>query len=148
MKRIIPIIILFAFLIQSCAKDCEERFTPPQRFLFELVDKNTGENLFTNGTFEPQQIRIKNTITNKPYDFQFIAENNFNVIAVAGIGWQTELVNLEFKIIDNPIFELLVDAKRKSDDCYTFTSYHKIEIKNAEFNINPENGVYRILVDN
>lgn len=147
MKRIIPIIILFALLIQSCSKDCEECFTPPQRFLFELVDKNTGENLFTNGTFEPQQIKVKNTLTNKPYDFDFITENNFNVIAIAGIGWQTELVNLEFRISDNPIFELLVDAKRKSEDCCTFTSYDKIEIKNAEFNINPDNGAYRILID-
>ncbi|HCQ13230.1 MAG TPA: hypothetical protein DIU01_08165 [Flavobacterium sp.] len=38
-------------MLQSCGESCGECFTPPQNFMFEIVDKESGANLFANGTY-------------------------------------------------------------------------------------------------
>ena len=83
MKKIItlsPLIILI--FIQSFKKkgDCEGLlcFTPPEPFSFELVDKLTGENLFTNGTFNSNDIKVINLDDQSNVSFTFIDEKDYN----------------------------------------------------------------------
>lgn len=130
--------------INDCNENC---FTPPQSFLFEIVDKISGENLFTNGTYEPEQIEITNTITNARAEFTFVSEDSINLIYIGSIGWETEIVNLRITIADNHIFDLYVDAERKKGGCCDHTEYNKIEIKDAEFEFDSQTGIYKILVE-
>lgn len=142
--------ILFIGVFQACgtSEDCEDYacFTPPSSFMFELVDQS-GENLFTNGTFEPDQIEITTLENNENIDFSFIDENNANVIQIRSIGWETETVEFSVSIGPEEIFQFYVDAERVSEDCCSFTRYNEIRIDNAEYEINEENGVYKILVE-
>ncbi|MEH6659137.1 hypothetical protein [Leeuwenhoekiella marinoflava] len=148
MKKIYLVLILFASLLQSCnSDDCGECFTPPQSFVFELVDAEIGGNLFTTDMYNPEDISVINTIDNTERAFQFISENQLNVIQIQEVGWETEIVNLEIKIGEDTVFSLYVNAERTTDDCCSFTKYNEIEIRNAEFELDSQTGVYKILVD-
>ena len=148
MKRISLALMLFVVILQSCNNDdCGECTTPPESFRFELVDKTSGENLFTNGTFDPAQIQITNTLDNSSAGFSFISENDINIIQINSIGWETEIVNLKVDISDTHVFDLYVDAERKLEDCCSFTTYNEITIGKAEFELDTQAGVYQILVE-
>lgn len=148
MKKIYTVLILFASLLQSCnSDDCGECFTPPQDFIFEFVDAETRENLFTTGVYNPEDITVINDIDDTERAFQFISENQLNVIQIQEVGWETETVNLEIKVSEDTVFNLYVNAERTTDDCCSFTKYNEIEIRNAEFELDSQTGVYKILVD-
>jgi len=143
------ILIVFTVIIQSCVRDdCGECFTPPQSFQFEIVDKTSGENLFTNGTYASENIEITDNLNNNdPVEFTFISENKINLIQINSIGWKTEIVNLNIAISDNHIFDLYIDVERKKSDCCRHTEYNEVNIIESEFELDTQNGVYKILVE-
>lgn len=150
MKKINLIIILFIIIFQSCNKedDCGACFTPPQIFTFEIVDKTSRENLFTNGTYESGNIEITNNFNNnQPIGFTFISENNINLIQISSIGWKTEIVNLKIDISGNHIFNFHVDTERKTDECCSYNSYNEIRIEESDYELDTQSGTYKILVD-
>ncbi|MEP5546197.1 hypothetical protein [Maribacter dokdonensis] len=149
MRKVYLLVILFTIIFQSCNDDnCGECFTPPQSFSFEIVDKTSGENLFTNGTFNSNEITITDNLNNdEPIDFSFISENDINIIHISSIGWETETVNLEIHIANNHIFDFYIDAERKIDDCCSYTDYNEIIILNSEFELNTETGTYVIFTE-
>lgn len=116
MKKIKLTLILVLVIIQSCNNDdCGECFTPPQGFSFEIVDKTSGENLFTNGTFNSNEITITDNLNNnESVEFSLLIENDINLIQIGSIGWKTEIVNLKINISDNHIFNFYVDAEKKN----------------------------------
>lgn len=59
---------------------------------FEIVDKATGENLFNNGTYNSSDIKIVNLADDSIVEHNFIDENNFDLIQINKIGWQTEIM--------------------------------------------------------
>ena len=149
MKKINLILLLFTIIFQSCDNDdCGECFTPPESFTFEIVDKTTGENLFSNGTYESGNIKITDYLNdNEPVEFTFISKNNINMIEIGSIGWKTEIVNLKIEILDNHIFDFYVDVERKMGDCCSYTDYNEITIRESEFELDTQSGIYKILVE-
>jgi hypothetical protein len=149
MKKINLILILFTLIFQSCSNnDCGECFTPPESFLFEIADKISGENLFTNGTYKSGDISITDTFNNnESVEFTFISENDINLIQINSIGWQTEIVNLNISISDNHIFDFYVDTERKTGECCSYTEYNEITITDSEFELDSQSGLYKILVE-
>lgn len=151
MKHILKIPFLFILLIiQSCSDDdCSDIdcFTPPNPFVFELVDKQTGENLFTNGYFNSEDIEIINIDDNTEIGYIFISENDINMIEIISIGWKTEIVECTLNINDSEILSLYVDAKRINGNCCSFTSYEEIRIENTDYEYDDQTTIYRILVD-
>ncbi|WP_281228305.1 hypothetical protein [Flavobacterium aquiphilum] len=152
MKKFSLLLVLFFIIFQSCRNegdDCDNIlcFTPPHSFQFEIIDKTTGENLLTNGTYKPENISIKNVLNNnEQVSFNVITENNRNVIVINSIGWKTEKVNLQVKANDNLIFSLYVDAERKNEECCSYTQYNEIKITDSEFEVDKQTGIYKILV--
>lgn len=141
------LLLLTVLFFQSCLPPCGECFSPPAHFVFELIDKESGENLFTNGTFNSADLEILNLADNTTVEFNFIDENNFNVIEINDIGWTTEIVNYSFNILTKHICNLYVDAERTSDRCCSYTVYNEIEITDAEFNYDNSSGIYQIIVE-
>lgn len=82
MKSTLKLLLISFLFFQSCnSGDCNQNCTsPPLTFGFELLDKTTGENLFTNGTYEQSQIEIANLSGTENIPFTFIDENNQNII--------------------------------------------------------------------
>ncbi len=142
-------IVLSLGLLQGCSSDCDNAcFTPPQSFQFELTDTISGENLFTNATFDPQEISITDELnSNSRVEFTFISENELNLIQISSIGWKSEIVDLRIQVSSEYIFNFYVDAERKSRDCCEFTDYNEITIQNSDFDLDTETGIYKILVE-
>jgi len=146
-KTILLSSFLLIVFIQSCTDfGCDDNlcFSSPGAFNFELVDKSTGENLFSNGTYNSNAIEIISAIDSSPIDYLFIAENNFNVIRVASIGWKTEIVEGILIVNDTEIIRFYVDAKRVSENCCSFTRYDDFRIENADYEYDYQTGVYKI----
>ena len=142
--------IIVLFIIQGCANnDCEDQlcFTPPHSFNFEVVDKASGENLFSNGTFSPDQIEVLNAADNSDLQFNFMDEDDINLISIYSIGWETEIVDVLLKISNTNILDLHVDAERVSENCCSFTRYHEIRIDNAEYEFNSQTGIYTVFIE-
>ncbi len=145
MKKIITLVLLIAFF-SSCdrCKDVE-CVTPAPLFEFEILDKQTKENLFTNGTFSENQISIK-TQEDKEVPYSFIGEGGRNTIRLLGLGWKTQKIHYTINIADELIFDLKVDVERKKGDCCDFTEVQSLAIKNIEFNIDKSTGLISIWV--
>ncbi|WP_343697657.1 hypothetical protein [Flavobacterium sp.] len=140
--------VLVVLLSYGCNNDdtiaC---FSPPSVFAFELVDKTSGENLFTNGTYNSKDISITDLDNpNKTIQYNFITENNYNVITLGNIGWNTETINYSIKVAGKSIFEFHVQANRKSGKC-SHTEYQDLQIKNTAYQLDQTKGVYKILID-
>ena len=146
-NNILIALIAFVFIFNSC-DDCGDKdcFTPPEGFTFELVDKTTKENLFTNETFSSNEISVTNLADNSNLEFNFIDEDDVNLIQINSIGWESETVNALITVSGIDILNLIVDAERTTEDCCKFTRYNDISIENAEFELNQENGLYTIFM--
>lgn len=151
MKKIGFILMFFAvFVLSSCTVDhcdvlCD---SGPLGLSFELLDKTTGKNLFTNGTFERNDIEVLDLDNNNSMvEYGFISENVINLITLGPFGWEKKIANYSLKVDTLNIFTLNVDAEEKTEDCCSFVQVNKVEIKNAESQQNPETGVYEVFVE-
>lgn len=151
MRQITKLVfIIFFIAIQGCEdKNCEGYActSPPSAFVFELVDKSTGENLFANGTYDPSKIEVLSSSTDTAQEFTFVADNDLNLLSINSIGWQTETETLQINISNENIFNLYVEAELVSEDCCSFTRYHEIRIENSDFELDPGTGFYKIFID-
>ena len=143
----VGILLTFSLcIIQGCNfEDCGECFTPPIPITFEILDHDTRENLFSNGTYNPDELTIENINDNSIIPFKYFSESN--QIVVSSIGWKTETVNYIFKIDTDSLFTLHVDAERISEECCSFTRYNEILIENSSYEFTGDTEVYSILVD-
>jgi len=107
--------------------------TPPSPFYFEIRDAETDVNIFTAGLADPQNLRLINASTNEDIEFDFLDENDYNVIMIGSIGWKTENIAADLFLADVKVFTLNVDATRQSNDCCSWTDYNDIEIEDADF---------------
>jgi hypothetical protein len=147
------ILLFFAiFALNSCNSDDEGNIpyceSGPLGLTFELLDKTTGENLFTNGTFNKDDIKVIDLDDpSKRVNFIFNTENDINLIGLGPFGWGTNVVNYSLKVGEGDIFTLHLDAEKKTEDGCSFVQINKLEIENAEYTLDSQSGVYGILVE-
>lgn len=148
MKTTLYTALVFVLLgLSACKQSCPDCVTPPTRFIFEMTDMATGENLFTNGTYQSADFRVVNAATQADSEFDFVTENNLNLVVVSNIGWKTEVVTLEFYQADKKLFALTVDVSRNSDGCCDYSVYNKVDIAGADFDYSSATGFFTILID-
>ena len=122
---ILPILLLF-FLHYACCRniDC---FTPPPEFYFEIVSKQSGENLFTNGALNPDNIAVKDE-DNNPVEHYYIDFND--IIQLQEIGWNMELKYYQIIIDTNLIIEFILDMDEKHNNCCTYFEIAVFDVLN------------------
>lgn len=141
----LPIIISFIiFSFISCDK-CrdQECFTPPPVYIFEFLDAETDENLFTNGTFSSDDISITDD-AGEPINFMFITENDKNQLVMNHIGWKTEEIDYIINIADQVEFTFYVNAEREMGECCSFTTIHEEKIEGVTYETDPVTEVIEI----
>lgn len=149
-RKLILIAVMIVLVMEACEnRDCEDLlcFTPPTSFAFELVDKDSGENLFTNGSYNSDDIEVFNVKDNSRREYRFISENELNIIQIGSIGWEDEIAEVVLKVGDRMILNLYVDSERVSENCCNFTKYNEIRIDNAAYELDQQSGIYIILID-
>jgi len=152
LKRVLKLFgLLLLVFAQGCkSDDCEDVlcFTPPINFVFDIVDKETGENLFTNGTYSAEQIEVLNVDDASKREFDFIAENGVNLVRIGSIGWESEIADVILKIAGEDILNLYVDTERVvGENCCNFSKYNNIRIDNADYDLNNQTGIYTIYIE-
>lgn len=143
-------IICFLLFASGCKKNdnCKdiECLSPPVSFVFELLDKESNENLITNGTYQSSDIEMINEATNQKTPFVLISENNLNLIVINNIGWKDESIDLDIKGKGITLFKFHTDAKRINKDCCSFTEYQNLKISGPSFTYDSAKGIYNILL--
>ncbi len=150
MKKLVKLSLLFIFFVTlGCASDNADCTTPPEPLIFQFIDKDSGENLFSNGTYDSkQELIVINLKTAKEIQLSTLTSENRYSVSINSIGWNTE--NISYAIVffnKNYInFTLNVDAQRISGKC-SYTKYNSVEIKNAEYEYDKNTGIYKIFID-
>ena len=146
MKKYILLFFL-PLLLFGCKNDCEgiACFTPPPNFIFELVDKATGDNLFTNGELDSDTITVLNTNL-EPVNFKFISENDLNVLELSEIGWNLNLEKYTIKVgeID---FTITLEMEEKYENCCTFFNILEFDVSNYTYEQSNTSEIIKILIE-
>ena len=146
MKKYI-LLIVFLTIIGCKTNECEDIacFTPPQPFIFELVDGVSGDNLFSIGQLDSNEIKIINEVLD-PVSFTFISENEYNLIDLSEIGWNMSLAYYTVKIEDIE-FTITLEMEEKHENCCNFFNVKQFDISNYEFEQSNTTGIYTIKID-
>lgn len=151
MKYKIPIFLLFSILLSGCNKtdDCEDVscFIPPSTFVFELLNKDSKENLFTINVLNPNLIAVLDLKDSTAIDFEYFTEDSLNLILIHTIGWETEVVDYSLTHADTSVFRLHVDVERVFENCCSFSRYNDIQILDSKFLYDKERGLHKIFLD-
>lgn len=143
MKRLSSLVFIFLFIGCSSNADITDNLTAPETFAFQILDKNTGENVFSNKTYDPEKITVKNLDSDEVVKHRFISDNNLDIIVVENVGRESENVNYSINVNDKSLFKLHVDAILIKKDLDF--EYQNVEITNAVFKRDKTSGVYNVL---
>jgi len=135
----VSLALLLTITYLSCS--CPECFSPPNPFMFELVDQD-GNNLLTSEGIDQDVLKVEDS-EEREIAYERVSDH----ILINTIGWETEMVTLLFKDGDNLLFELFVDAERTSEDCCEFTVYKSIEVIGADFIQDSSTDIYRVVIE-
>lgn len=148
MKKYILFIFL-PFLVFGCKNNnCEDIacFTPPPNFMFELVDKTTGVNLFSNETLDSSTIKILDE-NSKKTSFNFISENDLNLISLSEIGWNLDLKTYTVTVESDVEFSITLKMEEKHENCCTFFKILQFNISKYEYKQSNTSEIYTIKID-
>jgi len=144
MKSIYAIFLVFT--LWGCkSDDCEGMLasTGPAGFSFTLVDAFTGENLFTNGTYSPEQISIV-TDENQELEYLYHSEPGFDLSFISvDLGFDEQAGNAYVKSENDTLFSFYFETKMSHEKCFS-----NISLKDIEFSVDSEpgyeSGIYKI----
>ncbi|MGA8853475.1 MAG: hypothetical protein WB492_04780 [Christiangramia sp.] len=140
------LLLLFIGLTISCDDDkCEELIcnSGPASFELELVDSETGENLFTNGTFEESDLQLNQTEGNNIGDWDFLSENDINLIRISTFND----IAYSVKVSNEEIFQIAIEAESITVDCCSSVRVDDFQVTGADFEQVAETGVYRVSLE-
>lgn len=140
-------LLLFVILVtfNSCNNaDCALYATGPPITYIELVDSDTGENIFTSGTYQYSDIEIIND-NNEPVTFDFINENDYNIIRFIPYTYSNS--NTVFIKLDDTInIKITFDIKKIETECYTNYYIENLVVENYPSELDVNTGLLIIKV--
>ncbi|APU67928.1 hypothetical protein [Christiangramia flava] len=144
MKKFQFLFALVFVVFMSCdsSDDCSDFAcnSGPAGFIIELVDSETGENLFTNGTFEEDQLNLVKTSEDGEGSWSFISEDDVNLLSIATF----EGVTYSVQISGEEVFQVAVDAEGVTEDCCFYTQVNDFEITGADVEQDATTYVYKV----
>lgn len=141
-------ILFISILIFATSCDSSEILcsTGPVALTFEFVDKDSGENLYENGTFDQRkQVTITNLDENKVTS-AYINNNSSNRLILL-VGTASGTFKYAIKVENQNAIEVTVVTERKKSGQCTNTVKKSVEIKNAVFEESNTSEIYKILID-
>lgn len=130
--------------VNHCDYYCD---TGPLSLSFVLLDSESGENLFTNGTYhldELQILDIENDNATVPYIF--ISEDDTNQLILGPFGDGINTAHYAIAINTEILFSISLKTEEISDTCCTSIALDEFNIHGADFNQNATSGIFEILI--
>ncbi|MFD1293040.1 hypothetical protein ACFQ5N_04240 [Lutibacter holmesii] len=146
--RQLTLLFIFFTVLGCKNNECEgiACFSPPPNFSFELVDKATGENLFTNETLNSNDIKVVDE-ENNAVSYSFISENNYNILSLNEIGWNLDPHTYTITVGDLVEFTLELDMEEKYENCCTFFKTETFQLSGYEYEQSNTTDIYTIQID-
>ncbi|KAF2081796.1 hypothetical protein [Flavobacterium sharifuzzamanii] len=147
MKKLLSISLLLVLIFTTgCGSDvlCS---TGPATITVEFVDKDSGENLFENGTFDSKkEVTITDLDQNKVIESAYVNSDNLNRLTFS-LGWESKSLKYAITIEGKNVCEIYaVTEKRTGGECSSVV-IKSVEIKNAELKKDNTTWVYKILIN-
>lgn len=144
MHKVFKIFFILA-LLSGCSTTDEERlcFTGPVKFTFEIVDESTGENLFAEGLYEENQVRIKN---NEGETLEFDFETERSVIEVV-LGWKSKSDAYTVTIGEEIEFSIVFTLEELSSGGCTSIKLKELEVVGATIETSETSNINTIVVN-
>ena len=138
--------ISLALIVSSCDLFCAgtECSVPPPSFKLELLDADTGEDLFLTGVLDSTSIQVRNSINESLYlDFSSWKSRRIFTIYELQIGPAYYTVTIE------PDLEFRIDADvvEKHNKCCTSYQTNYFDIEEYEYNKSTSTDIYTVLIN-
>ncbi|MBI5915390.1 MAG: hypothetical protein HY842_08435 [Bacteroidetes bacterium] len=152
MKKNALLLTIFASLLLlnfQCGKcDDIDCFTPPNEFTFQLLDKDSGEDLVANGTFQADEISVFSITGNKKHELQFLTDSTAYFFTDQEIGWETGPENTSYELRLNPSTTLpfTYETREVSEDCCTFFELARFEMDSVERFFIPQQNLFQMRI--
>ena len=152
MKKNALLLTIFASLLLlnfQCGKcDDIECFTPPSEFRFQLLGKDSGEDLVANGTFSANEISVFSIAGNKKHELLISADSIAYFFTDQEIGWETGSQNSSYELRLNPSTTLpfTYESKEVSEDCCTFFELVRFEMDSVERLFIPQQNLFQLRI--
>ena len=135
MKKITALLLLILLVQTSCdkiGKECGECFTPPPTFIFQFIDKDNGENLFSNNTFDINNVSVTDE-KNEKVEFEYLTENGINVLNLKLIGWNLDPKSYTIKLNDTTSVNFDLNMNEMHSECCSFFEIEHFEVYYYEY---------------
>lgn len=150
MKIKISVLILTLALFVSCNVNRCDYYcdSGPIILKFEIVDKESGENLFTNGTYSSENLQVIDLNNNDNLvQFEFISENNLNQLLLGPFGFEVQEAKYAVLIHSETIFSIALKTIEEKDTCCSTILLDEFSLNGAEFTQDEATGVYKVLIE-
>ncbi|MCC6726670.1 MAG: hypothetical protein IT258_19370 [Saprospiraceae bacterium] len=153
MKNYALLLFFLAFGLANygCDKCADIECTPPPPgFSFQLLDKDSGQDLVANGTFNAKQVKVFSIADNKLHTM-FVtvsADSTAYTFTDGELGWNTgpENASYELRLNASSVFPFTFETKSVKDGCCTAIKLEKFEIEGVERLFNPQTGLFQFRI--
>ena len=149
MNALLPIFACLVLSNLGCNK-CKdiECFTPPDEFNFQLVDKDSGEDLVANGTFKAEEISVFSVAANKEHDLIESNDGTDYVFTDQEIGWESGAEKSSYELRLNPttVLPFTYESKKVNEDCCTFFELVRFEMDSVEQLFIPQQNLFQLRI--
>ncbi len=135
MKKITILLLLVLLVQTSCdniGKECGECMSPPPSFMFQFIDKDNGENLFTNRTFSIEDVKVTDEENNN-IEFHLVTENGANMLDISIIGWNFDPKTYTIQLNDSKSVKLDLNMKEFQAECCIYIEVETFKIYDYEY---------------
>lgn len=143
MRRAISL-LLFLVLLSGCSSNDVNCDTGPVGFDFEIVNEDTGENLFLNGLDEENQLYIENS-AGETVEFNFDTERS---VFSLSLGWDSKSDNYTVTVGEDLEFNIVFTLEKSSSRGCSSTQLRELEIVGASYETSNTTGITTIFVSN
>ena len=150
MKHTWFLIACFACLLVAnvgCNK-CEgiDCFTPPNILIFQLLDKETGEDLIANGTYLPEEVVVYAVYDDDTHDLSHSYNGSNNYFSDFEIGTKTgpKRSSYELRLGDDVVIPFTYEVSKRTEDCCTFFELEQFEINGVERLYIPQQNLFQL----
>ncbi len=120
--------------------DCS---TPPQPFIFNIVDASTGDNVFATGTFNRDDVEVYDE-NDRWENHRFDNYLDTNYLVLPEIGWETERTAYTIRLGEEKEINLILDMQERHENCCTFFSVEDFGIEDYPWSEIDSTGVIRV----
>ena len=147
--KIFSLLIAFSLLLSCNVNTCDYYCNSgPLSLYFVLLNKESGENLFTNGTYQLENLEVLDLDnSNAAIPFNFNIEEDLNQLAIGSFGYEINEANYAITINSETIFSISLNTEETRDACCSAISLKDFKLNGAEYNLNETTGVYEVLID-